>query len=582
MRIESFLDKLGTQAIEQTTGERAPALLRPANPEHGDYQLNAAMALGKRLGKKPRDIAELIREALERHPAVERADVAGPGFVNLRLDLGWVAEQLTDLAKDLTRDGVPSVLAKEKIVIDFSGPNIAKQMHVGHLRSTIIGEALRRLLSFVGHDVIGDNHLGDWGTQYGLLIVGQRAFGDAEAFRSDPLRELERVYKMASEVAKTDASFQDQARAELAKLQRGDPENLALWKEFVNITRRELDATYERLDAHFDLWLGESAYNDRLPGVVEQLQARGFSREDAGAKVIFWKELQAAPKKLKKLGAPFIVQKSDGAFNYATSDIATVIYRHKELECDRALYVVDMRQTPHFEQVFGVSELLGIPTKLEHISFGTILGTDGKPLKTRDVHGNSVPLSALLDEAERRAEARLREGIKEKGYNIGESDVQQVARVVGIGAVKYADLKQNRSSDYQFDWDKMVAFSGNAGPYLQYAYARVRSIFGKADERPEDAQGPIKLATPEEAALSRVLLRFGEVVHQAAEARLPHLLCDHLYDLADVFSSFYAHCQVLGANSSELRTSRLTLCALTARQLKRGLELLGIQVVERM
>ena len=582
MRIETFLDQLATQAIEQTTGERAPALLRPANAEHGDYQVNAAMALGKRLGKKPRDIAEMIREALERHPAIERAEVAGPGFVNLSLDSGWIAEQLSALTQDLERDGVPLVSTPEKIVIDFSGPNIAKQMHVGHLRSTIIGEALRRLLSFVGHEVLGDNHLGDWGTQFGLLIMGQRAFGDPEAFRANPLRELERVYKLASATAEKDAEFQESARAELAKLQSGDPENLALWREFVSITRRELDIVYERLETHFDLWLGESAYNDRLPQVVAQLEAKGFAREDRGAKVIVWKEIDGASKRLKAQKVPFIVQKQDGAYNYATSDIAAVEYRHQELGCQRALYVVDVRQAPHFEQVFATAELLGIPTALEHISFGTILGGDLKPLKTRDLHGNTVPLLALLEEAEQRAEARIREGIAEKGYDIAEADITTVARAVGIGAVKYADLKQNRNSDYQFDWDKMVAFTGNAGPYLQYAYARVRNIFAKGEADLEAARGPIELREPAELALGRILLRFPEVVHQAAAARLPHLLCDHLYASANAFSSFYSNCPVLKAESDSVRRSRLALAALTARHLKRGLELLGVSVIDRM
>ncbi len=581
MRIEHFLDQLGTEAIAQATGESAPALLKPANSEHGDYQLNAAMALAKRLGRQPRDVADSICEVLARHPAIERAQVAGPGFVNLTLESAWIAARLTEDAADAARDGVPEVSTRQRVVIDFSGPNIAKQMHVGHLRSTIIGEALRRLLLFVGHDVIGDNHLGDWGTQFGLLIVGQRRFGNPDAYADNPLAELERVYKLASEAAQADEQFRETARQELAKLQSGDPDNRALWQEFVSITRRELDLMYERLDAHFDEWLGESAYNDMLPGVVSLLEEKGLAREDQGAKVVFWKEVEAAPPKLKKQKAPFIVQKSDGAYNYATTDIATVLYRQKHLHCERALYVVDLRQAPHFEQVFALAKLLDVPTALEHVSFGTILGTDGKPLKTRDVHGNTIPLSALLDEAERRAAERIRQGIEEKGFNIGPSEISNVARAVGIGAVKYADLKQNRNSDYQFDWDKMVAFSGNAGPYLQYAYARVRSIFARGDEQLEQALGPIQLAEPSEIALGRALLRFGEVVHQATESCLPHLLCDHLYAVASAFSPFYQQCPVLKAEPS-VRTSRLALCALTARQLRRGLELLGIEVLERM
>ena len=582
MRIEHFLDELGRQAIQEATGQEAPALLRPANPEHGDYQLNAAMALAKRLGRPPRELAEAICTKLAAHPAIRRAEVAGAGFVNLTLDEAWIAARLSEGMHDLERDGVPCVDTPEKIVIDFSGPNIAKQMHVGHLRSTIIGEALRRLLRFVGHQVIGDNHLGDWGTQFGLLIVGQRHFGDAKAFERDPLSELERVYKRATQAAEADPSFKETARQELAKLQRGDPENRALWEQFVAITRRELDIMYERLDAHFDLWLGESAYSEMLPQVVAELEAKGLAREDQGAKVIFWNELSAAPSKLKKQKNPFIIQKSDGAYKYETTDIATVRYRHETLGCQRAIYVVDLRQAPHFEQVFAVAALLDIPIKLEHVSFGTILGSDGKPLRTRDVHGNTIPLSALLDEAEQRAEQRIRQGIEEKGLNIAPDEVREVARKVGIGAVKYADLKQNRNSDYQFDWDKLVAFSGNAGPYLQYAHARVRSIFAKGDQNLESALGPVELGAPEEIALGRILIRFGDVVHQAAATYLPHLLCDHLYELAGAFSRFYQHCPVLKAEDHVVRQSRLALAALSARQLKRGLELLGIEAVERM
>jgi len=581
MRIETFLDQLGTQAIEQTTGERAPALLRPANPAHGDYQLNAAMALAKRLGKNPRELAEPIRQALEAHPAIESAAVAGPGFVNLTLANGWIAERLTEEAADLERNGVPKVTSPEKIVIDFSGPNIAKQMHVGHLRSTIIGESLQRLLRCVGHEALGDNHLGDWGTQFGLLIMGQRSFGDPAAYEQNPLQELERVYKLASEAGKNDPEFQEAARQELAKLQRGDQDNRALWEQFVSVTRRELDVMYERLDAHFDLWLGESAYNDALPGVVQLLEAKGLAREDQGAKAVFWKEIAGAPAALKKQEAPFLVQKSDGAFNYATSDVATVLYRHEKLQCQRALYVVDARQSPHFQQVFALAQLLGIPLELEHVSFGTILGDDGKPLKTRDVHGNTVPLSALLDEAVRRAEARIREGIAEEKIQLTPDEIPDAANVIGIGAVKYADLKQNRNSDYKFDYEKMVSFSGNAGPYLQYAYARIRSIFSKGDEAIENARGPIELVDPSEVALGRALLRYGDVVHQAAEQRLPHLLCDHLYDIAGKFSSFYGACRVLQAEPAT-RTSRLALSALTARQLKHGLYLLGIEALDRM
>lgn len=580
MRIERLLDHLACEAIRETTGQDAPALLRPTtDPRHGDYQLNGAMALGKALGKKPRDVAEPLAATLQEHPAIERAEVAGPGFVNLTLSLPWLADRLTNMVRDHERDGVPRVEAPETIVVDFSSPNIAKQMHVGHLRSTIIGDALCRLLRAIGHDVIGDNHLGDWGTQYGLLLVGMRELGSIEALDEHPIAELERVYRLASKRAEEDEAFAERARSELAKLQAGDPENMALWHKLVDTTRRELDLIYDRMNVRFDEWLAESAYNDMLPGVVDRLLKEGLAREDQGAVGIFWQDVPGAPAKLAKKREPFLVRKRDGAFLYATTDIAAVLYRKERWGADRSLYVVDSRQSDHFQQLFAVAKLLGVDMRLEHVSFGTVLDENGKPLKTRE--GKAVTLASLLDEAERRAEERIREGIAEKRLHIEEADVSRVARVVGIGAVKYADLRQNRTSDYQFDSEKMVSFNGNAGPYLQYAYARVASIFAKGGEKLEQATGPVLLQAPEEARLARVLARFGEVVHQAAETYFPHLLTDHLYDLAKSFMSYYEALPVLKAEG-EVRASRLALAALTARQMRRGLGLLGIEVLERM
>jgi arginyl-tRNA synthetase len=580
MRIERFLDQLASEAIREVTGESSPALLRPtADERHGDYQVNAAMALAKKLGKKPREVAEPLAERLAAHPAVAKAEVAGPGFVNLTLASGWLSSELSKVAQGDARDGIDLVEKPEKVIVDFSSPNIAKQMHVGHLRSTIIGDSLCRLYRAVGHEVVGDNHLGDWGTQYGLLLVGMRELGSLEALENHPIEELERIYKAASARAKEDEAFAERARMELAKLQGGDSGNLELWKKFVDTTRVELDKIYERMNIRFDEWLGESAFNDMLPGVVTKLMDAGLAREDQGAVGIFWPEIEKAPEKLKKQQEPFLVQKRDGAFLYATTDIAAVLFRETEWKADRSLYVVDKRQEDHFRQLFAVADLLGIKTKLEHISFGTVLGEDGKPLKTRD--GKAVTLASLLDEAEKRAAERIREGIAEKKLQLTEADVPSVARAVGIGAVKYADLRQNRTSDYQFDADKLVSFSGNAGPYLQYAYARVASIFAKGGESLASARGPIVLAEPAEERLGRVLLRFGEVVHQAAETSFPHLLTDHLYELAKSFMSFYEALPVLKAEG-EARQSRLALAALTSRQMKKGLELLGIEVLERM
>lgn len=580
MLIERTLDTLATSAVKAATGQDAPALLKPTTDENlGDYQVNAALPLAKKLKQNPRDLAQKIADELAKDPAIESAEVAGPGFVNLRISPAWIASQLEVAARDHEQDGVPKIAAPLKIVVDFSSPNIAKQMHVGHLRSTIIGDALCRLLRFVGHEVIGDNHIGDWGTQYGLLLTGMRELGDLSALKTSPIAELERVYKLASARAKEDEAFQERARKELSKLQNGDPENLALWRTLVDTTREALDRVYERMDVTFDEWMGESAFNDRLSFVVETLVARGLAREDQGAVGIFWKEVPDAPAALKKQEQPFLIRKKDGAFLYSTTDIAALFFRKEVWQADRCLYVVDARQALHFSQVFAVGELLGIKMELSHVSFGTVLDENGKPLKTRD--GEAVTLSSLLDEAERRAEARLLDGISEGKVRVPEQDVSRVARAVGIGAVKYADLRQNRSSDYQFDWEKMVSFNGNAGPYLQYAYARISSIFERGGLELDKAEGQIELVLPEERKLASVLLRFGEVVHRASEQSLPHYLTDHLYDLARAFMAFFEACPVLKAEGAS-RESRLTLAALSARQMRRGLHLLGISVVERM
>jgi arginyl-tRNA synthetase len=580
MRIEQFLEKLAQEAVLTATGVNAPALLKPATDErHGDYQVNAALPLSKQLKKNPRDLAEAIATELTKFPSIESAEVAGPGFVNLRLSPTWLEQELSQMVQDHDRDGVTRVEAPEKIVVDFSSPNIAKQMHVGHLRSTIIGDALVKLLRLIGHDVISDNHIGDWGTQYGLLLVGMREEGDKKALQDSPIEELERVYKLASARAKEDEDFQARARLELSKLQNGDEENLALWRQFVDTTRAALDKVYERMGVKFDEWLGESAYNSMLPGVVEELIEKGIARRDQGAVAIFWKEQEGAPPALKKRDAPFLVQKQDGAFLYSTTDIAAIQFRKTQWHADRSLYVVDSRQGEHFSQLFATSELLGIEMALAHVSFGTVLDETGKPLKTRD--GRAVTLASLLDEAERRAELRLQEGVSEGKVRVEAQDLKRVAQAVGIGAVKYADLRQNRASDYQFDWDKLVSFQGNAGPYLQYAYARICSVLEKGDLHLDEIDGEVQLRETEELRLGRVLVRFDEVVHRAATGYVPHLLCDHLYELSRAFSSFFEACPVLKAEGL-VRESRLALSAVSARQLRRGLNLLGIEVVERM
>ena len=586
MLLERYLDSLGSQAIEKALGLDGPrpALIRPTqDPKFGDFQINGAMPLAKELKKPPRELAQPIAEALAGIDAIEKAEVAGPGFVNIHLAPAWIASRLSDALRDADRDGVPAVDEVSKVIVDFSSPNIAKQMHVGHLRSTIIGDAISRILSFMGHDVVRDNHLGDWGTQFGLLIVGMREWGDESALQSDPIKELERVYKLASERAGNDDDFAGRARAELAKLQRGDAENRRLWEHFVEVSRGSLEAVYAELDVSFDVWLGESAYHEALPGVVETLLTQGIAREDEGAVCIFWGEIDEVPKALRKQKTPFIVRKKDGAFLYSTTDIATVQHRQSHFHADRALYVVDNRQGLHFQQLFAVMKLLGSEMDLEHIGFGTVLGKDGKPLRTRDASGQVITLASLLEESKQRARQRIAEGIAEGRLRVRPEEITEVSRIVGIGAVKYADLRQNRLSDYQFDWDKMISFQGNAGPYLQYAYARCASIFAKGgvdmDEIARSAT--ISLDTPTERTLGKHLLRFGDVVYQAGATSQPHLICEHIYDLARAFNGFYADCPVLDAEGAT-RESRLGLTALTARQIRRGLGLVGIGVVDRM
>ncbi|MBT8452401.1 MAG: arginine--tRNA ligase [Deltaproteobacteria bacterium] len=586
MLLERYLESLGAHAIAEALDLDAPrpALIRPTqDAKFGDFQINGAMPLAKELRKPPRELAQPIAAALTGIDAIERAEVAGPGFVNIHLSPAWVAERLTDALRDRDRDGVPAVEDVSKVIVDFSSPNIAKQMHVGHLRSTIIGDAIARILSFLGDDVVRDNHIGDWGTQFGLLIVGMREWGDEAALQADPIKELERVYKLASKRAGGEEDFAQRARDELAKLQASDPENLELWKHFVQVSRGSLDAVYAELDVSFDLWLGESAYHEALPGIVEDLLGKGIAREDEGAVCIFWSETDDAPKSLRKQKTPFIVRKKDGAFLYSTTDIATVQHRKRQLHADRALYVVDNRQSLHFKQLFAVMRLLDVDMELEHIGFGTVLGKDGKPLRTRDASGGVITLASLLEEAKERARQRIEEGIAEGRLRVLPEEIGEVARVVGIGAVKYADLRQNRLSDYQFDWDKMISFQGNAGPYLQYAYARCASIFAKGglemDAIAESAS--IRLDAPAEQTLGKHLLRFGDVVYQAGATSQPHLICEHIYELARAFNGFYAECPVLDADEPT-RASRLGLTALSARQIRRGLGLVGIGVVDRM
>lgn len=583
MRLERFLDGVAAAALKEALGLEAPALLKKAqDPRHGDYQVNGLLPLAKREKKSPRELAEPVAAALRAHPAIAAAEVAGPGFVNLTLAPAFLGQALRDMLGD-PRLGVPRADRTHKTVVDYSSPNIAKQMHVGHLRSTILGHAIVGLLRFVGDEVLGDNHVGDWGTQYGMLIAGLRRLEREGAEIALDIAGLERIYKHASALAKTDSAFAESARAELAKLQAGNPENRALWERFVATTRADLDRMYARLGIRFELWHGESFYEPMLPDVVDRLLREGLAREDQGAICVFFGDevWEGADPKLRKQKEPFIVRKKDGAYLYSTTDVATALFRRDELRATRSIYVVDRRQSQHFEQLFAVVRRLGVDMALEHVGFGTILGTDGTPLKTRD--GDTIALGALLDEAR----ARTLEMMKARGKEDAEggasdAELEAVAEAVGIGAVKYADLRQNRLSDYQFDWAKMIDLKGNSGPYIQYAAARTGALFrkGSLDERAL-APSAIELSDPAERDLALALARFPDAVHAAADELLPHFVSDHCYAVAQKLSTFYEACPVLKSEGA-VRESRLALVALAGRQLKKGLELLGIDAVERM
>ena len=569
--IQQLLEEKTTQALAAVSGTSAPALVNPAaNPRFGDYQANGVMAVAKIQKKNPRQLAQEVSARLSRDEIPATWEIAGPGFINFRLDPDWLGHTVLKTALD-ARLGVEPIARPETIVIDFSAPNIAKPMHVGHIRSTILGDVLTRILRFVGHSVVTDNHVGDWGTQFGMLIVGYRTVLDKDAYHRDPLSEMERIYKVVQAQTKTDPAVADRARQELAKLQKGDAENTALWQEFMDISRQAFERLYQRLDISFDHWLGESFYNPMLAGVVQDLQDRRIARPSEGAVCIFYDDDPHLAER------PFLIQKSDGAFLYATTDLATIQYRVETFRPDRIVYVTDGRQQLHFKQLFVAARRWGYQPELEHVWFGTILGEDGKPIKTRE--GEPVKLEALLDEAVQRALAV----VHDKNPSLSQAEQQEIARVVGLGAVKYADLMQNRTADYRFSWDKLLAFEGNTAPYLQYVYARIRSIFrrgGLADWQPS-ADMDIRLQAPEEQELAKQMIRFGDVLLEVERAYKPNLLAGFLYDLATKFNLFYQAHQVLKAPPDQ-RPTRLLLCALTARYLKTGLELLGIETLEAM
>jgi len=547
--------------------ESAGPVVPAANPQFGDYQYNGVIGVAKRAGRNPRVLAQALLEALPLPDVVEQAEAAGPGFLNFRLRNRALADGVVALATE-PRCGTPLVGDGRTVVMDYSSPNIAKPMHIGHIRSTVIGDALDRIYRFLGYRVISDNHLGDWGTQFGLLILGYRHFVDARALEEDPIEELERIYVKSYERAQSDPDWMEAARRELVKLQQGDPDNRALWERFVALSLEEFDRLYRRLGVSFDLVRGESFYRDRLAGVVEELVRRGMARESEGAWVVFLEE--------EKL-PPCLVRKRDGGFNYATTDIATLLSRDEEFHPDKIIYVTDERQQLHFRQIFAIGRRLGIRAELIHVWFGLMRLPEGT-FSTRQ--GNVIKLERLLDEAERRA----LELVRQASPDMSPERQREVARAVGIGAVRYADLSQNPQTLVTFTWEKALNLNGNSAPYLQYAYARIMSVLDKYRERfPEGRfeEAPIRLDEPAERDVALRLVRFPEAVLAAARAYRPNLLADALFALAQSFSTLYQTIPFLPA-PPEQRDSRVRLAASTARVLREGLSLLGIETPERI
>lgn len=551
--------------------------LRVADPAHGDFQANGALAFAKRENLDPRAAGQQLIDRLDALRADFELSLAGPGFINFRLRpdalLAWL--EAYDSEEHL-RAGAATARAGKTWVVDYSSPNTAKQMHVGHLRSAVIGEAICRLLEFSGARVIRDNHLGDWGTQFGKLIYAYKRWADEQALRAGPIEELERLYKLGNDATPDGSPELEEARRELVKLQQGDPENVALWRKFSEVSLAAFQQIYDRLGIRFDHHLGESFYNDKVDRIYRELAETGLAQESEGALVVFH------PEHPRFRTQPFLIRKADGASNYASTDLATVAWRAEHFRADGVVVVTDFRQSDHFEQLFltakkwFAAKSYRLP-ELHHVTFGAVTGEDGKALKTRS--GDVIKLRELFDEAEQRAFAL----VTEKSPELPEAERREIARAVGIGAVQYADLCQNRSSNYVFSWDKMLALDGNTAPYLLYAVARIRSIFRKAglDPARPPVAGASAPATPQELALARKLVQFADAVKLATDQLRPHFLCLYLFELAGLFSSFYAADKVI-VDDPAVRARRLLLCHRTLVILETGLHLLGLRTLERM
>ncbi|MBA3226467.1 arginine--tRNA ligase [Salmonella bongori] len=577
MNIQALLSEKVSQAMiaAGAPADCEPQVRQSAKVQFGDYQANGMMAVAKKLGMAPRQLAEQVLTHLDLSGIASKVEIAGPGFINIFLEPAFLAEQVQQaLASDRLGISQPT---RQTIVVDYSAPNVAKEMHVGHLRSTIIGDAAVRTLEFLGHHVIRANHVGDWGTQFGMLIAWlekqqQENAGDMA------LADLEGFYRDAKKHYDEDEAFAERARNYVVKLQSGDAYFREMWRKLVDITMTQNQITYDRLNVTLtrDDVMGESLYNPMLPGIVADLKAKGLAVESEGATVVFLDEFK------NKEGDPMgvIIQKKDGGYLYTTTDIACAKYRYETLHADRVLYYIDSRQHQHLMQAWTIVRKAGyVPDSvpLEHHMFGMMLGKDGKPFKTRA--GGTVKLADLLDEALERA----RRLVAEKNPDMPADELEKLANAVGIGAVKYADLSKNRTTDYIFDWDNMLAFEGNTAPYMQYAYTRVLSVFRKANiDEQTLASSPVIISEDREAQLAARLLQFEETLTVVAREGTPHVMCAYLYDVAGLFSGFYEHCPILSAENDAVRNSRLKLAQLTAKTLKLGLDTLGIETVERM
>ena len=569
LRIEKYIEEVFYNAIHKAFPEKEVKPLEitiATNEKFGDFQTNFAMMNSKIIGGNPRKIAEELVNNIPENKVIEKLEIAGPGFINIFLKDSFVSKYVGLMTsekyefKELDTHG--------DIIIDYSSPNIAKRMHIGHLRSTIIGDSVKRLCNFLGYHTVADNHIGDWGTQFGKLIVGYHNWLDKEAYEKNPIEELERVYVEFTKQSEEHPELEDIAREELKKLQDGDEENYKLWQEFIKVSLQEYNKLYTRMGIHFDTYYGESFYHPIMPSVVEELVEKGLAVEDQGAKVVFFDE--------KDNLHPCIVQKKDGAFLYSTSDIATIKFRRENYDVNKIIYLTDERQQDHFKQFFKITEMLGWDIEKVHIWFGIMRFADGV-FSTRK--GNVIRLEQLLDEGKKRA----LEIIEEKNPNLSAEEKDNIAEVVGVGAIKYADLSQNRQSPIIFEWDKILSFEGNTAPYLQYSYARIQSILRKAEEigKPLNEKFDMKISEKAERNLATYLTLFPTMALRAGEAYKPNLLTDYLFELAKKFNTFYNSCPILNQEDDVL-FSRLVLIDRVAKTLKTGLDLLGINTVNRM